>query len=77
MGWAFIPPPCPSPTLSHTPQVHFGNHFALEGKSRKKSEICAAIGAQVLIDDNPTYAKECAEVGGWTDWEVLWVLVSE
>jgi hypothetical protein len=22
------------------PEVHFGNHFALEGKSRKKSEIC-------------------------------------
>lgn len=27
--------------------VHFGNHFALEGQSRKKSEICKAIGAQV------------------------------
>jgi 5'(3')-deoxyribonucleotidase len=40
--------------------VHFGNHFALEGTSRKKSEICHAIGAQVLIDDNPSYAMECA-----------------
>ena len=39
--------------------MHFGNHFALEGASRKKSEICAAVGAEVLIDDNPSYA------GGW------------
>ena len=43
--------------------VHFGNHFALEGKSRKKSEICHAIGAHVLIDDNPNYAMECAAAG--------------
>jgi hypothetical protein len=46
-----------------TLQVHFGNHYALEGESRKKSEICAAIGAQVLIDDNPGYALDCAEAG--------------
>mmetsp|Transcript_7836 Transcript_7836/g.28977 ORF Transcript_7836/g.28977 Transcript_7836/m.28977 type:complete len:398 (-) Transcript_7836:2731-3924(-) len=44
-------------------EVHFGNHFALEGKSRKKSEICAEIGADVLIDDNPHYAVECARAG--------------
>ena len=43
--------------------VHFGNHFALEGTSRKKSEICHAIGAHVLIDDNPSYAMECANAG--------------
>ena len=43
--------------------VHFGNHFALEGASRTKSEICHEIGAQVLIDDNPGYALECAEAG--------------
>jgi 5'(3')-deoxyribonucleotidase len=43
--------------------VHFGNHFALEGSSRPKSEICRAIGAQVLIDDNPRYAEECAAAG--------------
>jgi 5'(3')-deoxyribonucleotidase len=59
------------PTLewleSHFPnifsEVHFGNHFALEGSSRKKSDICAAIGADVLIDDNPGYALECAKAG--------------
>lgn len=52
--------------------VHFGNHFALEGQSRKKSDICRAIGAEVLIDDNPAYARECAEAGIHVllyDWE--------
>ena len=43
--------------------VHFGNHFAKEGAARKKSEICSAIGAHVLIDDNPTYARDCAAHG--------------
>lgn len=68
------------PTLDwleqHFPQifseVHFGNHFALEGASRKKSEICRAIGAEVLIDDNPRYAVECAQAGIHVllyDWE--------
>ncbi|EFJ48032.1 hypothetical protein VOLCADRAFT_91189 [Volvox carteri f. nagariensis] len=52
--------------------VYFGNHFALEGKSRKKSEICRTIGARVLIDDNPSYALECAAAGITVllyDWE--------
>lgn len=44
-------------------EVHFGNHFALKGSSRKKSEICHAIEADVLIDDNPGYAVECADAG--------------
>jgi hypothetical protein len=44
-------------------EVHFGNHFALEGVARPKSEICRSIGARVLIDDNPRYAAECAEAG--------------
>ncbi|EPS63304.1 hypothetical protein M569_11482, partial [Genlisea aurea] len=44
-------------------EIHFGNHFALDGKSRPKSEICRSLGAKVLIDDNPRYAVECAEVG--------------
>ncbi|XP_042486519.1 uncharacterized protein LOC122066743 isoform X1 [Macadamia integrifolia] len=44
-------------------EIHFGNHFALDGISRKKSDICRSLGAQVLIDDNPRYAVECAEVG--------------
>ena len=44
-------------------EVCFGNHFALEGKSRSKSEICASIGARVLIDDNVGYARECAAAG--------------
>ncbi|KAK9697424.1 hypothetical protein RND81_08G036500 [Saponaria officinalis] len=44
-------------------EIHFGNHFALDGESRPKSEICRSMGAKVLIDDNPRYAIECAEVG--------------
>ncbi|KAG9443906.1 hypothetical protein H6P81_015246 [Aristolochia fimbriata] len=44
-------------------EIHFGNHFALDGQSRPKSEICRSMGAQVLIDDNPRYAIECAEAG--------------
>ncbi|KAE9448911.1 hypothetical protein C3L33_19223, partial [Rhododendron williamsianum] len=49
------------PGLFH--EIHFGNHFALEGQSRPKSDICRSLGAKVLIDDNPRYALECAEVG--------------
>ncbi|XP_057505890.1 uncharacterized protein LOC130789186 [Actinidia eriantha] len=44
-------------------EIHFGNHFALEGQPRPKSDICRSLGAKVLIDDNPRYAIECAEVG--------------
>ncbi|KAI4335141.1 hypothetical protein L6164_013814 [Bauhinia variegata] len=44
-------------------EIHFGNHFALNGVSRPKSEICRSLGAKVLIDDNPSYAIECAEAG--------------
>jgi len=44
-------------------EVHFGNHWALSGTSRKKSEICSEIGATVLIDDNPRYAEDCAKAG--------------
>lgn len=43
--------------------VHFGNHYALSGPSMSKSEICKQVGAQVLIDDNPRYAMECAQAG--------------
>jgi hypothetical protein len=43
--------------------VHFGNHFAKAGTSKKKSEICLEIGADVLIDDNPKYAYDCAMHG--------------
>lgn len=44
-------------------EIHFGNHFALDGQSRPKSDICKSLGAKVLIDDNPRYAMECAAVG--------------
>ncbi|KAK9791360.1 hypothetical protein WJX73_008658 [Symbiochloris irregularis] len=61
----------------HFPQVftdvQFGNHWALQGSSRKKSEICRDLGAHVLIDDNPIYAMECAEAGMQVllyDWQL-------
>uniref|UniRef100_A0A1D2ABQ3 Uncharacterized protein n=1 Tax=Auxenochlorella protothecoides TaxID=3075 RepID=A0A1D2ABQ3_AUXPR len=68
------------PTLdwveTHFPQVfssvHFGNHYALEGASLSKVEMCRGAGAQVLVDDNPRYAEECAEEGLHVllfDWE--------
>ena len=41
----------------------FGNHFSMSGASKKKSELCREIGAAVLIDDNVTYALECADAG--------------
>lgn len=44
-------------------EIHFGNHFALEGQAKSKSEICKSLGMQFLIDDNPRYAVECAEEG--------------
>ncbi|XP_022751768.1 uncharacterized protein LOC111300391 isoform X2 [Durio zibethinus] len=44
-------------------EIHFGNHFALGGESRPKSEICRLLGSKILIDDNPRYAVECAQVG--------------
>ncbi|KAF6170272.1 hypothetical protein GIB67_013247 [Kingdonia uniflora] len=44
-------------------EIHFGNHFAMDGESRPKSDICRSLGAQVLVDDNPRYAMECAEAG--------------
>ncbi|KAK9846065.1 hypothetical protein WJX84_005117 [Apatococcus fuscideae] len=51
----------------HFPQtfrdVFFGNHFAKEGASRSKSEICREVGASVLVDDNPGYAVDCAAAG--------------
>lgn len=43
--------------------VHFGNHFSMTGASRSKSEICMDIGAHVLVDDNPSYAFDCASHG--------------
>ncbi|KAL2481906.1 Haloacid dehalogenase-like hydrolase (HAD) superfamily protein [Abeliophyllum distichum] len=44
-------------------EIQFGNHFALDGQARLKSDICKSLGAKVLIDDNPRYAIECADAG--------------
>ncbi|RYG69280.1 hypothetical protein EON64_03115 [archaeon] len=44
-------------------EVHFGNHYSKDGKSRSKAEICKTIGAKLLIDDNMIYATQCALEG--------------
>uniref|UniRef100_A0A7R9VI82 Uncharacterized protein n=1 Tax=Chlamydomonas euryale TaxID=1486919 RepID=A0A7R9VI82_9CHLO len=44
-------------------EVYFGNHWALEGSATKKSDICRAIGASVIVDDNVGYAVDCASNG--------------
>ncbi len=44
--------------------LHIGNHHPVPNctkPTRKKSEICQAIGAKVLIDDCLEYAIDCAE----------------
>lgn len=43
--------------------ILFANHFAKEGAPKDKSEICKEIGAELLIDDSLTYAKDCAKKG--------------
>jgi 5'(3')-deoxyribonucleotidase len=42
------------------PSVFQGVHFA---NSRKKSEICKELGIEIMIDDNPDVALECATEG--------------
>lgn len=44
-------------------QVLLGNHFAQSGTSRSKADMCRDVGASILVDDNPTYALECADAG--------------
>jgi 5'(3')-deoxyribonucleotidase len=44
--------------------VLFGNHFALSGAApRGKPELCLEADADVLVDDSPEYAVECANEG--------------
>lgn len=43
--------------------ILFGNHYGLTGKKRSKPELCRSVGAQLLIDDNISYARECAASG--------------
>ena len=43
--------------------INFGNAFALSGEQRTKAEICLEHNCDILIDDNPKYVKECADVG--------------
>lgn len=44
-------------------EIAFGNHWGTAGRKVSKSELCEKLGADVLIDDNISYAKECANTG--------------
>jgi uncharacterized HAD superfamily protein len=48
-------------------RIHIGNHWTRTSDpiihKRTKSEMCHAIRAEILIDDAPSYALECAEAG--------------
>mmetsp|Transcript_12307 Transcript_12307/g.31178 ORF Transcript_12307/g.31178 Transcript_12307/m.31178 type:complete len:301 (-) Transcript_12307:196-1098(-) len=44
-------------------EMHFCNHFALEGESFTKAEVMKKHGIDLLIDDNKNYALESAEEG--------------
>jgi hypothetical protein len=44
--------------------VRFGHHYGRAGDDRKpksKAEICADLGASVLIDDSLIYALQCSK----------------
>lgn len=41
--------------------VHFANHYSLDGLPITKADICKRIHATLLIDDSLKYAKNCAE----------------
>ncbi|CAN0222487.1 unnamed protein product, partial [Phaeothamnion confervicola] len=45
--------------------LQFGNHWAAAGTGRKRSkpDMCAAVGAVLLVDDSLQYAQECAAAG--------------
>lgn len=45
-------------------ELHFGNHYAKDGVVQtSKPELCRAIEAVLIIDDNLRYATECAAAG--------------
>jgi len=48
-------------------RIHLGNHWAKKTDAvktqRTKAEMCRAIQADILIDDAPSYALECAGAG--------------
>lgn len=44
-------------------ELHFGNHFSKDGVQTSKPDLCKAISAVVIIDDNMRYATECAAAG--------------
>lgn len=44
-------------------KLHFGNHYSKKGDVRSKPDLCRAIDAVMIIDDNMRYAIQCSEAG--------------
>ena len=44
-------------------ELHFANHYATDGTSRTKGEICTEINAILLIDDSFHNVKSCVTHG--------------
>lgn len=51
------------PDIFTESNFHFGNHFSSQGTVRSKPDLCRAIDAVLIIDDNMRYATECAAAG--------------
>jgi len=43
-------------------QTYFTNHFSFNGSSSKKSEICLSENVDIMIEDSPEHAIDCASV---------------
>ena len=68
----FIEPQTRSWIAQHYPNLFtsllFGNHYGQSGAARTKADMCAEIGASVLIDDSAEHARS---VAGVVEWVVL------
>ena len=50
------------PEFDFPTQVHFTNHYETSG-ARTKGEVCQAIGAKILIDDNLEFLHSAIPLG--------------
>jgi len=52
--------------------IVFGNHFGVTGRKISKPDLCAQLGAKMLIDDSSYYAKQCSQTLDYVvlfDWK--------
>ncbi|MDP4000458.1 MAG: hypothetical protein Q8Q11_03490 [bacterium] len=43
--------------------IHLTNHFSKDGQTLTKSQVCRDLGVDLMIEDNPEYAADCASHG--------------